>query len=227
MALYTVFVLLDAQSDVRKDARGVQTRELLLRAAERLFAEQGIARTSTRQITAEAGISRDAVHYHFGSKTGLVLAIVDSRTDELRADLERLFAVNVPDRDVTVRDIARAMVAAAAEMADHETGQYYHPFLVALMNDPEYRHLVSSRATPESDAVVARLTPLTPHISAAERLFRVASAMTLIIFSTRTGSLVKWVASQVETTPSALMTMLTDTVANILAGGVVAENETR
>jgi len=84
---YTVFVpSLDAQSEVRRDARGVHTREVLLRAAERLFAEQGIARTSTRQITAEAGISRDAVHYHFGSKSGLVLAIVDARTGELRVD---------------------------------------------------------------------------------------------------------------------------------------------
>ncbi|WP_307838661.1 MULTISPECIES: helix-turn-helix domain-containing protein [unclassified Frankia] len=211
--------------EVRKDSRGVQTREVLLRAAERLFAEQGIARTSTRQITAEAGISRDAVHYHFGSKSGLVLAIVDSRTGELRSDLERLFAVNVPDRDVTVRDIARAMVVAATEMAEHETGQYYHPFLIALMNDPEYRHLVSSRATPESDAVVERLTPLTPDIDAAERLFRVASAMTLIIFGTGNGTLVKWVGSQVETTQLHLTMMLTDTVANILAGGAGTGND--
>jgi len=127
--------------------------------------------------------------------------------------------VNVPDRDVTVRDLARAMVAAATEMAGHETGQYYHPFLVALMNDPEYRHLVTSRATPESDAVLARLTPLTPDVSQAERLYRVASAMMLIIFGTRSGSLSKWVAAQTETTPSQLTRILTDTVTNILSGG--------
>ncbi|MDT3446674.1 MULTISPECIES: TetR/AcrR family transcriptional regulator [unclassified Pseudofrankia] len=205
---------------MRKDARGIHTRDLLLRTAERLFASQGIARTSTRQITAEAGISRDAIHYHFGSKATLVLAIVDARTEELRAEIERLFAVNVPDRDITIRDIAHAMVVAATEMAEHETGRYYHPFLVALMNDPEFRHLVNSRSSPQSEAVVALLTPLTPGVGEAERVYRVACALVLVLFGTGNGGVAEWVSSQVETTQGHLLIMLTDTVTNVLAGGV-------
>ncbi|WP_307874773.1 TetR/AcrR family transcriptional regulator [Frankia nepalensis] len=198
----------------------MHTRQLLLRTAERLFADQGIARTSTRQITAEAGISRDAVHYHFGSKAALVLAIVDARTEELRADIERLFAGNVPDGNVTIHDIAHAMVVAATEMAEHETGRYYHPFLAALMNDPEFRHLVNSRATPESEAVVALLTPLTPGISEAERVYRVGCALVLILSGAGNRGVAEWVSSQVDVTREQLLTMLTDTVTSVLAGAV-------
>ncbi|OHV33326.1 MULTISPECIES: TetR/AcrR family transcriptional regulator [Pseudofrankia] len=202
--------------------RGIHTRQLLLRTAERLFAVQGIARTSTRQITAEAGISRDAIHYHFGSKAALVLAIVDARTEELRVEIERLFTVNVPDRDVTIRDIAHAMVVAATEMAEHETGRYYHPFLAALMNDPEFRHLVNSRSTPQSEAVVALLTPLTPGLGEAERVYRVACAFVLILSGTGNSGVVEWVNSQVATTHGRLLMMLVDVVTSVLAGNVPA-----
>jgi AcrR family transcriptional regulator len=208
------------QSEARRDGRGAQTRELLLCTGERLFAAQGIARTSTRQITAEAGVSRDAIHYHFGSKAALVLAIVESRTSELSGHLEQLFTRKIPDRGATFRDIAHAMVVAAAEMAEHDTGQYYHPFLTALTNDPEFRHLANSRSTPQSDTVVALLTPLTPGLSEDERVFRVASAMVLVLFGTGTGGITEWVASQVGTTKGRLLTMLTDTVTNVLAGGL-------
>jgi AcrR family transcriptional regulator len=210
------------RSDARTDVRGSHTRQLLLRTAERLFADAGIARTSTRQITAEAGASRDAIHYHFGSKSALVAAIVDARTEELRADIERRFGERVPKRDVTIRDIAHAMVVAATEMAEHETGRFYHPFLVAVMNDPEYKHLVNSRRTPQSEAVVARLTPLTPDLGEAERVFRVASAMLLILFGTGAGGITRWVSCQVETTPGHLLMMLTDVVTNVLSGGSAA-----
>ncbi|EFC82910.1 transcriptional regulator, TetR family [Parafrankia sp. EUN1f] len=205
-------------SDARPDARGVNTRQQLLRVAERLFADQGIARTSTRQITAEAGVSRDAIHYHFGSKAGLVSAILEARTGGLRADIERIFALNVPDRDVSFRDIANAMVVAANEMAGHETGRFYHPFLIAVMNDPEYQHLTTSKATPQSEAVVDLLTPLTPGLSETERLYRVASALLLVLFGTGDGGVVKWVSAQAETTPGNLAMMLTDVVADVLSG---------
>jgi AcrR family transcriptional regulator len=215
------------KSDGREDPRGKQTRQLLLRAAERLFAGQGIARTSTRQITAAAGVSRDAIHYHFGSKAALVLAIVESRTAELRDDLDEAFARNIPAGEVTIRDIAQGLVGAAAAMASHETGRYCHPFLVALLNDPEFRHLMNSRPTPQSEALVDRLTPLTPGLDEPERIYRVASAMLLVLFGTGNGELIEFVDSQVHTTHHHLLTMLTDVVTNVLSGAAPAgENPT-
>ena len=48
----------------------------LVLAAERLFALHGIDGVSLRQIASEAGSANNsAVHYHFGSKEGLIGAI--------------------------------------------------------------------------------------------------------------------------------------------------------
>ena len=52
------------------------TRDRLLRAAQRLFAERGYAGTSVRQITAQARANLGAVTYHFGSKERLHHAVL-------------------------------------------------------------------------------------------------------------------------------------------------------
>jgi AcrR family transcriptional regulator len=49
------------------------TRNHLLDAAERLFAEQGVEATSVRDITKAAGANQGAINYHFQSKDKLVL----------------------------------------------------------------------------------------------------------------------------------------------------------
>jgi AcrR family transcriptional regulator len=50
------------------------TRERLLRAGLRLFAQQGFAKTSTREIAEAAGVNVAAISYHFGDKAGLYRA---------------------------------------------------------------------------------------------------------------------------------------------------------
>ncbi len=47
------------------------TRNRILDIAEKLFAEQGYAGTSTRQIASKAKISIQTLHYHIGNKAGL------------------------------------------------------------------------------------------------------------------------------------------------------------
>ncbi|WP_220472255.1 TetR/AcrR family transcriptional regulator [Tomitella gaofuii] len=57
--------------------RSGSTSEKLLTAGERLFARHGIDGTLTRQIVAAAGQGNDsAVNYHFGSRHGLLQAII-------------------------------------------------------------------------------------------------------------------------------------------------------
>ncbi|GAB2851841.1 CerR family C-terminal domain-containing protein [Pseudoduganella ginsengisoli] len=53
---------------------GEQSRERLLLAAMRLFAEQGYAKASTREIALAAGANVAAISYYFGDKAGLYRA---------------------------------------------------------------------------------------------------------------------------------------------------------
>ena len=55
----------------------LDTSQSIVRAAEVLFAENGFAETTVRQITARAGVNLAAVNYHFGSKKGLVQAVAE------------------------------------------------------------------------------------------------------------------------------------------------------
>lgn len=52
------------------------TKEQIIKVAERLFAEHGFAGTTLRNVVSEAGVNLAAVHYHFGSKEELYRAVV-------------------------------------------------------------------------------------------------------------------------------------------------------
>jgi AcrR family transcriptional regulator len=63
--------------------RGAETRERLLDAAERIFAERGFEGASMRAVTQEAGASVSAANYHFGSKEALLRATLLRRVGPL------------------------------------------------------------------------------------------------------------------------------------------------
>lgn len=56
-------------------ADGEAARERLLHAALNLFAHQGFAKTSTREIAEAAGANLAAIKYYFGDKAGLYRAV--------------------------------------------------------------------------------------------------------------------------------------------------------
>jgi len=72
----------------RSTDRSRPTRTLILDSAERLFAERGFHGVSIRNITGDAGVDVALANYHFGSKQGLLEAVVLRRAADL--NLERL-----------------------------------------------------------------------------------------------------------------------------------------
>ena len=78
-----------AISDRRPD-----TRDRILDAAERLFAQQGFDLTSLRALTTEADVNLAAVNYHFGSKERLFEAVLARLIAPINAErLARLDAL--------------------------------------------------------------------------------------------------------------------------------------
>lgn len=57
--------------------RKIETAESLLEAAKAVLRRNGYAGLSTRDVAAEAGVPLSQIHYHFGSKQGLLLALFE------------------------------------------------------------------------------------------------------------------------------------------------------
>jgi TetR/AcrR family transcriptional regulator, regulator of cefoperazone and chloramphenicol sensitivity len=66
---------------------GLRSREQLLGVALKLFAEQGYEKTSTRQISAQAGVNIAQIAYHFGDKAGLYRAAFNEPMGSAAADI--------------------------------------------------------------------------------------------------------------------------------------------
>jgi AcrR family transcriptional regulator len=71
---------------------GEQSRERLLLAGLRLFAQQGFSKTSTREIAEAASVNVAAISYYFGDKAGLYRAVFLEPIDTPPQDLSALFA---------------------------------------------------------------------------------------------------------------------------------------
>jgi AcrR family transcriptional regulator len=96
-----------------------ETREKLLDAAARAFAEDGVFNASLVEITRRAGQrNRGALHYHFGSRDGVLCAVIDRHAAFLaRREGELLqAALRTPDHDVA--SVIEAVVRPAAELAE-------------------------------------------------------------------------------------------------------------
>ncbi len=86
-------VVVAAQNaDLALDPRGEATRMRILDSAEYLFSEHGINGASLRTIVAHAGVNTAAVHYHFGSKKGLLEAVFARRIIPIAEERLKLLA---------------------------------------------------------------------------------------------------------------------------------------
>lgn len=99
-------------------AEASTTRDLLVDAAARLFAERGIDNVSIAEIVRSAGQrNTSAIHYHFGSRDEVLRAVLERHVDEIserrRVLLEQARAR--PARDA--RSAAEAIVRPVTEFA--------------------------------------------------------------------------------------------------------------
>lgn len=61
----------------------VETSTIVLEAAKKILRQNGYSRLSTRDVAAAAGVPLSQIHYHFGSKQGMVLALFEYLNSQL------------------------------------------------------------------------------------------------------------------------------------------------
>lgn len=76
------------EAPARKRMRREDRTRQLLEVAEAVFAERGIAAASMEDIADRAGVTKPVLYDHFGSKDGLLAAVIERAGAELGANVE-------------------------------------------------------------------------------------------------------------------------------------------
>ena len=74
----------------------VDTRTLILDAARSRLLTDGYAGLSTRKVAEEAAVPLSQLHYHFGSKQGLILALFEHENQRRLERQRRMYAEDAP-----------------------------------------------------------------------------------------------------------------------------------
>ena len=108
-----------------------ETRRALVEAATEAFAERGVFTASLVEITRRAGQrNRGAVHYHFGSREGLLVAVLEQHAAFLAEREGELLAEARTAPDDDLGSVLEAIVRPAVELA--ETGPSGRHYLVII-----------------------------------------------------------------------------------------------
>lgn len=135
------------------------TKQKILDAAEKLFGEKGYAVTSLRHIISDAGVNLAAIHYHFGSKQGLLDQVIMRKAgpvNERRLELLDQFEAEAGSDPVSIEKILVAFILPAALLREK------HPEFAKLMG-----RVYSERLMPE--IIRRNFQPVTARFLAALR----------------------------------------------------------
>ncbi len=113
----------------QSDKEGTKGR--ILDAAQSLFAQRGFDAVSLRDITAAAGVNVAAVNYHFGSKEGLIEALLMRRMMPVMLERMRLL------------DAAEEEFGGGVIPVERVLDAFMRPFLTGLQGNGEERQLFS------------------------------------------------------------------------------------
>jgi AcrR family transcriptional regulator len=131
-----------ASTRLTRDERKEQTRERLLQAAEKVFAERGYHAASVDEVAEEAGFSTGALYSNFEGKEDLFLTLFERHIARQSAEITALVA-DLPSVD------ERARIGAQhwAQFLDREpkTVMLFMEFWAYAVRNPEVRTRFASR----------------------------------------------------------------------------------
>jgi AcrR family transcriptional regulator len=100
----------------------MRSRELVLDAAERVMAEDGFEAATLARVVEEAGIPLSSVYHYYGSKEGILLAVMERGAERFFAELP-----NSGRRVGRPKEYLATVISTAAETLEH------HPSFLRLL----------------------------------------------------------------------------------------------
>lgn len=152
-------------ADKHAATKNDDTKERLLDAALELFAVQGYAEVSVRQITARAGTHLSAVNYHFGDKRNLYLEVFRSRwlprAQKIRQVLTQATAQGILPPAELIRLLAKEFITG---FPTYDQAIKFHQLIAREMAQPTeaYDLIFEQGQKPIFEILLRQLTPQLP-----------------------------------------------------------------
>ncbi len=145
------------------------TRDRILFAADRLFAERGFGRTSMRALTREAGVNLAAVNYHFGSKLELLHGALSRHVEAINAErLRQLEKLEANPRSLSIESVLGALYRPALQFthASSENAREIQGMLALLFREPPelVRPLLGAVFRDVTERFISALALLVPEL---------------------------------------------------------------
>ena len=120
----------------------LDTKTRILDAAEKLFADNGFSAVSLRTIIKAAGVNTASVHYHFGSKDGLIAAVYERRATPVNAErLEMLDDIEAehPSGPLPLNRVLQAFVFPVVRLRQDPKSErpMFARLMARLLNEPD------------------------------------------------------------------------------------------
>lgn len=118
-------------------------RTAILRSSADLFAQQGVASTTVRQIADQVGVLSGSLYHHFPSKDAIVNEIVTDYLDLLRRRYGELL-----EPGLTPRQQLERLIAASLEVAESEPSAtvIYQNEMAYIRELPQYEAVKAAAA---------------------------------------------------------------------------------
>jgi AcrR family transcriptional regulator len=132
-------------------SRSHATRERILDAAERLFAERGFYGVSVRDITGAASVDVALASYHFGNKQGVLEAVFMRRAEDLNAEriarLDAVLAAAKGARPPKIEDVINAFTHPLLDRSSRGSPGWksYFALIAEVNNSAEFGGVLMSR----------------------------------------------------------------------------------
>lgn len=175
--------------------RAIQSRECILDAAERLFADKGFDGATIRDIAAAAKTPVGLVHHHGGGKTELFAQTVHRRATELSAlRLRRLNRLKA-SRQVDLNGVLACFLDPYLEKAESGGKQWraYARLVAHVSADTRWRDIAEQCFDPTASLFIDEITAMFPNapreVIAAGFVYSVSAMLALLTSTWRIDTL--------------------------------------
>lgn len=163
------------------------TKERILNAAEKLFAQHGFNATSLRAITHSADVNLASVNYHFGSKKELVKAVIARYMDHLSPHLSSALLAISQTVSPSLSQVFNAFVTPLLSLNEFRNNGT-RLFLLLLSRGYSESHgflrwYLTSRYPQVFDCFIKAVNKAAPDLTQEELFWRLHFTMGAVIFT--------------------------------------------